>query len=252
MILQIELRSKELTKDTQVNVIVPDSAFETNEPIKTLWLFHGRAGDHTAWMRNTLIERYSARHNVAVVMPNVDRSWYTNTQYDVNYFNYVTKELPAICRRMFSFMSDKREYNMVGGLSMGGYGSLKVALTYPEQYCACIALSGAVDVTRKGRPDNLAEWRSIFGYDLESPLELEGSEHDLYALSNKIKKEGKPFPRIYMWCGLDDPLLGGNRLLAEHLSSLGVDSYFEESEGNHSWKWWDLHIQNALRWVFTE
>ena len=248
----MNFKSKELNKDVQVNILIPDKATANGEAYKTLWLLHGCSDNHTAWTRYTSIERYANTYGIAVVMPNVDRSWYTNTAYGSNYFNFVAKELPMVCRRLFKGMSEKREDNIVGGLSMGGYGALKLALVCPEQYGACVSLSGALDITRKGRTCNVEEWRSIFGYELQSPLELEGSEHDLFALSAKNKNEGKPFPKLYMWCGLDDVLIAANRLFDQHLSELGVAHEFDTSEGNHSWKWWDLHIQNAIRYILDQ
>ena len=109
-----------------------------------------------------------------------------------------------------------------------------------------------MDITRKGRPCNLNEWRSIFGFDLKSPLELEGSEHDLFALAERNKKEGRAFPKLYLWCGTEDFLVDMNYLFDKHLSSLDVPHVLKISEGNHSWKWWDLHIQDALKYVLSE
>jgi S-formylglutathione hydrolase FrmB len=132
---------------------------------------------------------------------------------------------------------------------MGGYGALKAALTFPERYGACISLSGSVDITRKGRPCNLNEWRSIFGFEIDSPLALEGSEHDLFALAKANKANAKAFPKLYLWCGLEDALIHANRSFDQCLSELDVLHIFETSEGDHSWKWWDLHIQGALEWL---
>ena len=134
---------------------------------------------------------------------------------------------------------------------MGGYGAMKLALTCPSQYAACISLSGSLDITRKGRACNLPEWRSIFNYDMQSPLELEGSEHDLFALAKKQKECGAILPNIYMWCGTEDELVKVNREFSAHLASLGIAHLYEESEGNHSWPWWDLHTKNALDKIFT-
>ena len=135
---------------------------------------------------------------------------------------------------------------------MGGYGALKLALTYPERYGYCISLSGALDVTREGRPCDLNQWRSIFGFDLEDPLTLAGSEHDLFALAERNKKEGKPFPKLYMWCGLEDSLVDINYAMDEHLNALGVPHVLKTSQGDHSWKWWDLHIQDGVQYVLNE
>ena len=252
MFLQMNFYSKELGKATGVNVIIPDKCRNSGEPYKTLWLLHGLTDDHTAWMRFSSIERYANEWGIAVVMPGVDRSWYTNTAYGVNYFNFVAKELPEACRGLFKGMSSRREDNIVAGLSMGGYGALKLALTCPEQYGACISLSGSLDVTRKGRVYNPEEWRSIFGYQMESALDLAGSEHDLFFLSTQNQKEGKPFPKLYLWCGLEDTLIDVNRAFDQHLEGLGVEHVFKSSEGNHTWKWWDLHIQDGVQYVLNK
>ena len=249
MFLELNFRSKQLNKNTQVNILIPD---QTEAPYKTLWLLHGLSGDHTSWMRNTSIERYANEHGIAVIMPNGDRSWYTNNTYGVNYFNYIAEELPMLCRGLFKGMSDKREDQIIAGISMGGYGAVKLALTCPEKYGSCISLSGSLDVTRKGRTYNLEEWKSIFKMDMTSASELEGGEHDLFALATKHKAQNKAFPRLYMWCGTEDSLLGINKGFDAHLWELSYPHLFEFSEGNHSWKWWDLHIQGALNYVLKD
>lgn len=245
MFLEMKFKSSELKKSVQVNAIIP----EGRETYKTLWLLHGLTDDHTAWARYTSVERYARDRGIAVVMPNADRSWYTNTAYGANYFNFIADELPALCRRVFKGMSERREDNIVGGLSMGGYGALKLSLSRPEQYSGCICLSGAFDITRKGRFCPIDEWKSIFGFDLETPLSLERSEHDVFFLAENRKKAGGLFPKLYMWCGTDDSLLGVNRDLDRYLTELGVAHAFEESEGDHSWKWWDAHLQDGLKYI---
>ena len=132
MFLEMNFHSRELGRQVRANVIIPEQVRDTNQSYKTLWLLHGLTDDHSAWMRYSSIERYANELGIAVVMPNVDRSWYTNTAYDANYFNFVAKELPEVCRGLFKGMSGEREDNMVGGLSMGGYGAVKLVLTCPE------------------------------------------------------------------------------------------------------------------------
>ena len=249
MFLEMNFMSSALKRLTQVNVLIPDAKEDDKCPYKTMWLFHGLNGNHTSWMRNSSIERYAKKHRLAVIMPNADRSWYTDTAYDANYFSFVTKELPELCFGTFRQLSRAREDNIVAGNSMGGYGAMKAAFTLPEQYGTCISLSGSLDITRKGRSCNLNEWKSIFGFDLQNPLELEGSEHDLFALVAKAKHEGARLPKLYMWCGTEDNLIEINRSFDRHLTELGIDHTFESSEGDHSWKWWDHHIQEALEWI---
>ena len=92
MLLEWNFQSKELKKETQVNVLLPD-VFDAEKPLKVLWLLHGLSGDHTSWMRYSAIERYVRKRNVAVVMPDAARSWYTNTAYGANYFDFIAKAL---------------------------------------------------------------------------------------------------------------------------------------------------------------
>lgn len=252
MLLEMNFTSKELKRQTGALVILPEEKEGDVTPYRTLWLFHGLKGNQTTWIRNTAIERYATKHRLAVVMPNADRSWYTDTAYGANYFSFVTRELPALCFKNFSQMSQRREDNIVAGNSMGGYGAIKAALTCPDRYGSCISLSGSLDITRKGRPYFLEEWQSIFGFGLKSAEELTGSAHDIFALAANNKREGRPFPKLYLWCGLEDSLITVNRLFDRHLTELDVAHKFESSEGDHTWKWWDLHIAKALEWILSE
>ena len=95
----------------------------------------------------------------------------------------------------------------------------------------------------------LQEWRAIFDFHMESELELEGSMHDLFALTRMRKEEGIDIPKLYLWCGTEDDLLGINRQYRNLLDELKVEHVYEESEGDHSWKWWDLHIQDGLKYL---
>lgn len=254
-----ELRyfSKAIRTGVTVNVILPEGGKKEEgvgnlpDNYKTVWLFHGLNGNQNSWIENTAIERYARERRLAVVMPCADRSWYTDTAYGAKYFTFVTEELPAVCRSYFRGMSDKREDNLVIGLSMGGYGALKCALTYPERYGYAAALSGALDITRKGRTYDLAEWRGIFGFGLESALELENTPHDIFHLTCENKKNGLPFPKTYLWCGTEDPLIAINRTYRDLLTELEVPHLYEESTGTHNWKYWDAKVVNALNYLLN-
>lgn len=255
--LEMNFHSNALNMSVTINVILPENSKKGDDPgapdgsYKTLYLLHGLSGDHTDWLRKTGIERYAAQYGIAVVMPRVDRSWYTDTAYGLNYFTFVAQELPEVCRSYFKGMTDRREDNLIAGISMGGYGAMKVALTYPERYCGCASLSGALDITRKGgRPYSLPEWQSIFGFNMQTPEELEGSKHDVFALAKQNKEKQAQFPQLYLWCGTEDKLIEYNRRFHTHLTDLNIDHCYEESEGGHTWDRWDQHIQDALAYLF--
>ena len=256
-LLHVNFHSDVLGMAMQADVILPQKnhsliGMQTHESetYKTLWLLHGLSDDNTIWQRRTSIERYASEKGIAVVMVNADRSWYCDMKYGGKYFTYLTEELPKICRNFFRGMSARREDNLIAGLSMGGYGALKCALTYPERYAAAASLSGAVDIAAyvDGKAEeNEPYWYSILG-DFDK---VRGSKNDLFALADKCKSvETKP--RLFMWCGTEDYLLASNRRLKAHLDSLGIENTYSESEGNHSWGWWDLHIQRALDFLLEK
>jgi len=126
--LQLDFRSASLGQAVLVNILLPEEKEEVK--FKTLWLLHGLSDDYSAWMRYTSVERYAEQHEIAVVMPCVDRSWYTDTAYGKKYFTFITEELPQKIAYYFKGYSKAREDNIIMGLSMGGYGALKNALDF--------------------------------------------------------------------------------------------------------------------------
>ena len=257
--IELHYHSDALKTAVTVNVLLPEKAKTLigmegaeNARFKTLYLLHGLSDDQSIWMRRTSIERYAIERGIAVIMPNVGRSWYTDTAYGAAYFTFVTEELPRICKYYFNGISDSREDTLIAGLSMGGYGAVKAALRCPEQYGGCASLSGAFDISAARRLAQLNEWQGVFDYHMVDPSELDGTQHDVYALTEKNHSEGIAFPKMYLWCGESDGLLAANRRLNALLDDLKISHLYEESEGNHSWKWWDLHIQDALDYLLKE
>jgi S-formylglutathione hydrolase FrmB len=215
----------------------------------TLYLLHGLSDDHTTWMRRTSIERYAAEKNIAVVMPAVGRSFYQDTASGAKYWTMVSEELPALCEHYFP-LSTAREERYVAGLSMGGYGALRLALARPERYAAAASLSGALDLARRlreaGRADSLvsrAEFVGLFGSDLDI------GAADLWPLAEELARSTAPRPRLFLSCGTEDPLLPETHAFRAHLDRLGLAAQSEEAPGAHDWAYWDAHIQRVLAWL---
>lgn len=76
---------------------------------------------------------------------------------------------------------------------------------------------------------------------------LEGSDRDLRHLADELA--GKPAPRIYLACGLQDTLLPLNRALARDLTDRGLDVTYREAPGDHEWDFWDSQIRCVLDWL---
>lgn len=220
----------------------------TSHPV--LWLLHGLSDDHTIWLRRTSIERYAAAKNLAVIMPAAGRSFYQDMVGGPAYWTFLTEELPVVCRSWFP-LSSEQEDNFVAGLSMGGYGALRMALAYPDRYAAAASLSGALDIPRRlreagkeGSRISRAEWISVFGPDLQA----EGTNADLNHLAASAVHSSTR-PQIFLSCGTDDELLGESRAFRDRLHKLQYDHAYEEHPGGHEWSYWDASIQRVLDWL---
>jgi S-formylglutathione hydrolase FrmB len=216
-------------------------------PYPTLYLLHGLSDDHTIWQRRTSIERYAEAKGIAVVMPTVHRSFYTDMATGHRYWTFISDELPVKARAMFP-LSSKREENFVAGLSMGGYGAFKMALRHPERFAAAASLSGAMDMVAAVKSDDpiwLAEMRTIFG-ELSS---LAGSDNDLFYLASQLAKSDEPKPKLFQWCGTEDFLYDANVRFHNFVKTLPLDLTYSEGPGDHTWGHWDEQIQNVLAWL---
>ncbi len=215
----------------------------------TLWLLHGLSDDHTTWLRRTNIERYVAPLGLAVVMPAGGRSFYTDMATGPRYWTFISEELPLLARQFFR-LSARRQDNFVAGLSMGGFGAFKLALTHPHRYAAAASLSGALNMagslSHGGMLDRAEEMGRIFG-DFD---QLPGSSHDLLHLASQLTNSGADRPRLYQACGKEDFLYDHNQVFRRHAASIGLDVTYEEDAGyGHDWAYWDLTIQRVLRWL---
>jgi putative tributyrin esterase len=231
----------------QGELVTLDSMAEERPAYPVLWLLHGLSDDHTIWQRRTSIERYVDRLGIAVVMPAVARSFYTDMDAGLPYWTFVSEELPAIARSFFP-LSDRREDNFVAGLSMGGYGAFKLALRHPERFAAAASLSGALNIAASARLGPRAwvhEKRLMFG----NLTQLPGSDNDLLALAEKAADSAQPIPRLYQWCGTEDFLYEDNLVFRDHARRLGLDLTYEEGPGGHEWQCWDNQIQRVLDWL---
>lgn len=244
--LVVDYYADALGVQTRMHVLLPQRLAAGKA--KTLYLLHGMSDDEGTWMRRTSIERYAEEHGLAVVMPDGGLGWYTDMYRGLAWFKFISGELPALCRRFFPILSDKREDTYIGGNSMGGYGALKCALRAPRTFSKVISLSGALDAAdtaiNNTVPATRRYWEDVFG-----PAEdVSGSENDLFAAATALTDPALR-PRIYMWCGTEDFLYAQNIRMRDHLRALGYDLTYEESPGDHQWQHWDKKIAGALDWL---
>jgi S-formylglutathione hydrolase FrmB len=234
---QVHRYSDLLGKHVGLYVILPEVGAG---PFPTFYLLHGLSDDYTNWIRRTRIEWYARADPLIIVIPDGYRGFYTNANNGLPYARYIAEETVAFVEKMFP-ANPQREGRFVGGLSMGGYGAMRLALAYPQVFASANSHSGALmHGTRTPSQTHLWEYEQIFG------TALAGSDHDLLKHANAARDAGV-LPRIRIDCGVDDPLLKDNRDFHDALTEMNVPHEYEEFPGGHDWDYWDLHVRDALR-----
>ena len=107
---------------------------------------HGLSSDETTYIRYTSIERYANEHQLAIIMPNVDHSGYANMVYGHSYYDYIL-EIYEYVHQILP-LSRNREDNFIAGHSMGGYGTIKFALTQSDKFAKAAPLSAVFEAQR--------------------------------------------------------------------------------------------------------
>jgi len=248
--MRCDFFSDVLGLSTSMTVILPQATREqigmtgtgtaTGAPV--LYLLHGLSDDDTIWTRRTSIERYAAAKGIAVVMPRVERSFYSDEIRGGSYWTFLSRELPEIVAYLFR-VSTRREDTFVAGLSMGGYGAFQWALREPGRFAAAASLSGVLDLaSRYEHDDDDGLLRRVFG---ERPVR--GSDSDLLSLLERA--DPATLPALYLACGDADELLAENLAFQTAAAVAGVPLDVTFDDGAHEWSYWDRHIERVLDWL---
>ncbi len=253
--LETHVFSQALEVAVTINVLLPEPSQgiglegnQAQEPPRVMYLLHGYSDDQSIWMRRTSVERYCAKYNLAVFMPAVNHSFYANELQGERYWDYVSQELPQMAQSMFR-LSQEPGSALVAGLSMGGYGAMKLALTYPERFAAAASFSGAVDaeaLLRKREP------RPTMRRALGTPKAFHGSENDLFHLMEQ-NAQAPHKPRLYVACGTDDFLFAQHKKFVPALAQHGWDVTHTETPGfGHEWAYWDGQLEAFLTFALDQ
>ena len=252
--LTVDLFSDALEVATSVTVVWPQvtehqvgvagrvtGGRESADGPPVLYLLHGRTDDHSAWTRNTTVERHAVTAGIAVVMPSSGRSFSTDEVHGDRYWSYLSEELPAFVESTFR-VSTRREDTFVAGLSMGGYGALKWALREPARFAAAATMSGALDVAALLEdPERGAELVDrVFGPEV-------AAENDLFWLL--AGADAAALPRLHVSCGTEDHLVDHSRRFVALARERGADVTVDLRPGEHEWGFWDTEIRTVLDWL---
>ena len=218
------------------------------ERIDTLLiLLHGVYGSAWSWAlkagvhrtAQVMVDRGEMRP-LAIAMPSDtlhgDGSGYLSSAHsDIE--RWIVDEVPALAQLAVPALHTAPRLS-IAGLSMGGYGALRLGAKYANRFTAISAHSAITDI---------AEMASF----VEEPLETFTATAPLHELSPFywLLQHCAELPPLRFDCGTADCLIEGNRTLHRALLAANIPHVYEEFTGGHEWPYWAEHVAATLRFV---
>jgi putative tributyrin esterase len=251
----VQFRSKLIGATLPYSVVLPSTykiAGHGALRYPVLYLLHGLAGHYDNWLAKTKLKEYAAEYQMIIVTPEGNDSWYTDsaTVATDRYETYIMQELiPDVESRYRTVKA--RAGRAIAGLSMGGYGALKFAVKYPDQFIFAASISGALDAAQRtdANPKNVWSFlRPSIMQTFGAPDSPVRAANDLHKLFRDFPAERiKALPFLYLDCGTEDGFLATNRELAAILLERKIPHEFRELPGQHNWPYWDSQVQEVLK-----
>jgi S-formylglutathione hydrolase FrmB len=243
----VTFHSAALKRDMQYRVILPAN-LAAGKKLLVVYLLHGGGGGFHDWSNASDVAHY-AEQNLMLVMPEGDSSYYTNSaeRLDDRYEDYIINDLIADVEGRLPAASGRSNRAIVG-LSMGGFGAVKIALRHPELYVFAAGLSPALDVpSRPFSIKRVQQWRahsSIFG-PWGSPTR---NENDPFVLARSADPAKTPY--LFLTCGEQEGLLPTNRAFAALLEKRHFQYEFHTTRGDHDWNQWNSWLPSVFECLF--
>jgi S-formylglutathione hydrolase FrmB len=289
------LWSQALGTRKQVIVYLPPSYGRSPERrYPAAYYLHGVGGRETDWTKfgklNVVMDSLVAAGSpeMIVVMPDGDDGWYTtwNTlpSYDAcrqqpparesadsycvpwpHYDDYIARDLVQFVDRKYRTLAD-RNRRAIAGLSMGGYGAMTLALSYPDVFAAAASHSGVLAPLYagphpfNGHPEWVANeealqqgygrfWQyvaPVFGRDTATWWARDPGRK----LDRLVASKGRSaVPALFADVGTEDDLADHSREFRWHVEGLGLGIVYHEWPGAHNFAYWRSHVGESLNWI---
>ncbi len=237
----LQVRSHKMKRTIETLVLVPELQ-DPGERIPTLYLLHGYSDNGRSWFKKKPeLAALADRDHVLIVCPSGENSWYWDSplQPRSQFETFVSQELVAYIDSHYPTRSD-RNARAITGLSMGGHGSLWLAIRHKDVFGACGSMSGGVDI--RPFPKNWEMYKQL-GSLAEHPERW--AAHTVMTQLDKIQNGDLA---ILFDCGSGDFFFKVNCQLHEALEKRGIYHDFTIRPGVHNWAYWTNSIE--YHWLF--
>jgi pimeloyl-ACP methyl ester carboxylesterase len=163
------------------------------ERLPVLYLLPGGMSNPADTEERADAVKQAVAERLIIVSPDSGFSWYTNAKHKDNarWEDAIAGDLVRDVDSRFATLKG-REHRGLAGVSMGGYGAVKLALKHPELYGFAASMSGSYDVTRRwpnlfNPGQSWEEWK-IFGFRPSVRL-----DEDVFVLLEHCMRSGRLF-----------------------------------------------------------
>jgi putative tributyrin esterase len=232
-----------LSRKMQYRVIMPASG--ASQKLVTVYLLHGGGGNFRDWSNYSDVAHY-AEDGLALVMPEGNSSYYTNSvdRPQDRYEDYIVNDLITEVENRFP-VKRGRQNRAIVGVSMGGFGAVKIALKHPELFVFAAGISPALDVpSRPFSIKRIGQWRShkaIFGPWGSSTRH----ENDPFVLVHSADPAKTPY--LFLTCGEQEGLLAANQKFTALLEQRHFQFEFHTASGDHDWNQWNQWLPETFK-----
>ncbi|GAB2579169.1 alpha/beta hydrolase-fold protein [Spirosoma areae] len=256
------MNSSVLNRGIKFSIYLPPDYYISNRRYPVVYLLHGYGDDETSWVQFGEADRLADTGiksgelpPMIIVMPDGGRSFYVNDyQRKVRYEDMFVQEFIPYIDSTFR-TRPQREFRAVSGLSMGGFGSLVLAMHHPDLFGACAALSAAVrtDETFMNMPDERynTAYAPVFSGPAkgEERLTITWKRNSPIILARSAPESDLTKVRWYLDCGDDDALTVGNSMLHLTLLDRKIPHEYRVRDGAHTWAYWRASLPDALKFM---
>lgn len=227
--------------------IVP--AVQGGERFPVLYLLHGANSGPADIQQRSEVVQLATAHHLIVIMPEGGYSYYTNAKFirHARWEDAITYDLPRDVEARFPVLPGS-EHRGIAGLSMGGYGAVKLALKHPELYGFAGSMSGALDITR--RPASLRRWgQTLRIWTIFGPSRASRRSEDVFNLLDRVPAGEVQKMKWFSSCGKNDPLYPVNARFIREMRQREVKVDGLATPGYHDWQSWNTAMPLLFRFA---
>ncbi len=235
--------SESLGRRGDISLWLPKCASAAQD-LPLVLLLHGVYGSHWSWFlqggAHLTARDMIAKGDlppVAIACPS-DGLYGEGTGYlslpDANFEEWIG-EVPYIVRAVAPCCTAASPL-FLAGLSMGGYGALRLGMKYPQRYAAVSAHSAITS------PEQFRQF--LQPKDADNLLTC---SNDDWQLLYWIDLHCGELPPLRFDCGREDPLFHGNELLDQALTVRDIPHEFDALSGAHEWSYWRTNVRRSLK-----